>query len=370
LNIRSEDGTEKKIRINRIHLEQDAGKSIHDQHPKYSLIDLNRAGIALMEIVTEPDVRSPHEAAEYVKKLRALLRYIGSCDGNMEQGSMRCDANVSVRRPGGELGTRCEIKNLNSVRNIMKAIEHEGMRQVEILENGGKIDQETRLFDANTGYTRTMRTKEDANDYRYFPDPDLLPVCVDDEMIAKLKAELPELPDEKINRYVKELGLSQYDAEVIVADEEIAKYFEEAINGANAKIVANWISSELFGMLNKNSMELSECKIKPAMLRDMVALIDKGTISGKIAKVVFEEMFASGTEAAKIVEAKGLTQVSDRSSIEPIIDEVIAANPDSVAAYKAGKDKLFGFFVGQVMQKTGGKASPVMVNEILKEKLS
>jgi aspartyl-tRNA(Asn)/glutamyl-tRNA(Gln) amidotransferase subunit B len=370
LNIRSEDGSEKKIRINRIHLEQDAGKSIHDQHPKYSLIDLNRAGVALMEIVTEPDVSSPHEAAEYVKKLRALLRALGSCDGNMEQGSMRCDANVSVRRPGAPLGTRCEIKNLNSVRNIVKAIEHEAMRQVEVLESGGQVDQETRLFDVNTGHTRVMRTKEDANDYRYFPDPDLLPVCVDDEMIARIKADLPELPDEKISRYVKDFGLSQYDAEVIVADEDIAKYFEEASKGANAKVVANWISSELFGMLNKNSVEIAECKITPAMLRDMVALIDNGTISGKIAKVVFEEMFETGVEPAKIVEEKGLVQVSDRSSIEPIIDEVIAANPDSVAAYRSGKDKLFGFFVGQVMKQTGGKASPAMVNDILKEKLS
>jgi aspartyl-tRNA(Asn)/glutamyl-tRNA(Gln) amidotransferase subunit B len=369
LNVRTEDGSEKRIRINRIHLEQDAGKSIHDQHPEYSLIDLNRSGIALMEVVTEPDMSSPYEAAEYVKKLRTLFRYVGSCDGNMDQGSMRCDANISVRKPGGELGTRCEIKNLNSVKNITKAIEYEAMRQVELLESGGTVDQETRLFDVNTGQTRTMRSKEDANDYRYFPDPDLLPVRVDDALIEKLRAELPELPDAKIHRYVSELGLSQYDAEVIVADEDIAKYFEEASAGANAKNVANWISSELFGRLNKNSIALSECKITPVMIRDLVALIEKGTISGKIAKTVFEEMFESGDAAEKIVEAKGLVQVSDRSSIEPIIDEVIAANPDSVEAYRSGKDKLFGFFVGQVMKKTGGKASPSMVNELLKEKL-
>tara|TARA_B110000503_G_scaffold7870_1_gene10701 strand:- start:5743 stop:7188 length:1446 start_codon:yes stop_codon:yes gene_type:complete len=369
LNIKSEDGSTKKVRINRIHLEQDAGKSIHDQHPEYSLIDLNRSGIALMEVVTEPDMSSPYEAAEYVKKLRTLLRYIGSCDGNMEQGSMRCDANISVRKPGGELGIRCEIKNLNSVKNITKAIEYEAMRQVELLESGMQVDQETRLFDVNTGQTRTMRSKEDANDYRYFPDPDLLPVRVDDALIEKLKAELPELPDEKIHRYVSDLGLSQYDAEVIVADEDIAKYFEEASIGANAKNVANWISSELFGRLNKNSMTLSECKITPMMIRDLVALIEKGTISGKIAKIIFEEMFESGDAAEKIVKAKGLVQVSDRSSIEPIIDEVIAANPDSVEAYRSGKDKLFGFFVGQVMKKTAGKASPSMVNELLKEKL-
>ncbi len=369
LSVRLEDGSEKKIRINRIHLEQDAGKSIHDQHPEYSLIDLNRSGIALMEVVTEPDMSSPHEAAEYVKKLRSLLRYIGSCDGNMEQGSMRCDANISVRKPGGRLGIRCEIKNLNSVKNITKAIEYEAMRQVELIESGGTVDQETRLFDAGIGKTRTMRSKEDANDYRYFPDPDLLPVRVDEELIEKLRAELPELPDAKISRYVSELGLNQYDAEVIVADEETAGYFEEASTGANAKIVANWISSELFGRLNKNSMMIGECKITPSMIRDLVLLIEKGAISGKIAKIVFEEMFDSGDTAEKIVKEKGLTQVSDRASIEPIIDEVIAANPDSVEAYRNGKDKLFGFFVGQVMKKTGGKASPSMVNEILKEKL-
>ena len=370
LDVMTEEGVEKRIRINRIHLEQDAGKSIHDQHPEYSLIDLNRSGIALIEIVTEPDMSSPYEAADYVKKLRSLVRYIGSCDGNMDQGSMRCDANISVRKPGGELGTRCEIKNLNSVKNITKAIEYEAMRQVELLESGGTVDQETRLFDAATGVTRTMRSKEDANDYRYFPDPDLLPVHVSDELIAKLKAELPELTSEKVSRYVSELGLNKYDAEVIVADMETAKYFEEASAGANAKIVANWISSELFGRLNKNSMTLSECKITPKMIQDMVVLIDNGTISGKIAKTVFEEMFESGDSAEKIVKEKGLTQVSDRGSIEPIIDEIIVANPDSVASYRGGKDKLFGFFVGQVMKKTGGKASPQMVNEILKEKLA
>ncbi|MDP5110225.1 MAG: Asp-tRNA(Asn)/Glu-tRNA(Gln) amidotransferase subunit GatB [Rickettsiaceae bacterium] len=370
LNVMTEGGQEKKIRINRIHLEQDAGKSIHDQHPEYSLIDLNRSGIALMEIVTEPDISSPFEAADYVRKLRSLLRYIGSCDGNMEQGSMRCDANISVRKPGEKFGTRCEIKNLNSVKNITKAIEYEAMRQVELLESGAKVDQETRLFDVNTGQTRTMRSKEDANDYRYFPDPDLLPVHIDEELITKLKADLPELPAEKVRRYVSELGLNQYDAEVIIADIDIAKYFEEASAGANAKLVANWISSELFGRLNKHSMTLAECKITPKMLKNLVALIDDGTISGKIAKNVFEEMFESGQEPDKIVEDKGLKQVSDRGSIEPIIDEIIAANPESVEAYRAGKDKLFGFFVGQIMKKTGGKASPQMVNEILKEKLS
>ncbi len=370
LFIKTSSGTEKRIRINRIHLEQDAGKSMHDQFPNFSLIDLNRSGVALMEIVTEPDLSSPYEAAEYVKKLRSLLRCIGSCDGNMEQGSLRCDANISVRKTGEALGTRCEIKNVNSVKNIVKAIEYEAARQVEILENGGKIDQETRLFDATTGETRTMRSKEDANDYRYFPDPDLLPVHVEEELIERLRAELPELPDAKIARYVREFGLNQYDAEVIVADEETAKYFEEASAGATPKIVANWISSELFGRLNKNNMELADCKITPTMIKELVLLIEDGTISGKIAKSVFEEMFESGDSPEKIVKEKGLIQVSDTSTLEPIIDEIIAANPDSVAEYKSGKDKLFGFFVGQVMKKTAGKASPQMVNDLLKEKLS
>jgi aspartyl-tRNA(Asn)/glutamyl-tRNA(Gln) amidotransferase subunit B len=370
LFVKTEDKLEKKIRINRIHLEQDAGKSMHDQFPNLTLIDLNRSGVALMEIVTEPDLSSPYEAAEYVKKLRSLLRSIGSCDGNMEQGSLRCDANISVRKKGEDLGTRCEIKNLNSIKNIVKAIEYEALRQVEIIENGGKVDQETRLFDANTGETRTMRSKEDANDYRYFSDPDLLPVFVEDELINRLRSELPELPDAKIARYVKEFALNQYDAEVIVADEETAKFFEEASVGATPKIVANWISSELFGKLNKNNMELSDCKITAAMLKELVLLIETGTISGKIAKSVFEEMFESGHSPEKIVKEKGLVQVSDTNTLEPIIDKIIAANPQSVEDYKNGKDKLFSFFVGQVMKQTSGKASPQMVNDLLKEKLS
>lgn len=369
LNITLEDGTTKKIRINRIHLEQDAGKSMHDQHPDYSLIDLNRSGVALMEIVSEPDLSSPHEASEYVKKLRSILRYVGSCDGNMEQGSMRCDANISVRRPGEPLGTRCEIKNLNSIKNIVKAIEYEAMRQVEILESGGVVDQETRLFNVHSGQTKTMRSKEDANDYRYFPDPDLLPVVIDDELIEKLRSELPELPDAKINRYINDLELSKYDAEVLVADEETTEYFEEASKLTNAKIVANWITSELFGKLNKSGIKLSECKITPQMLCEMVRMIDQGVISGKIAKIVFEEMFNSGLSAEQIVKEKGLTQVSDASSIIPIIDQVIAENAEFVNEYKNGKEKLFGFFVGKVMQKSGGKASPSLVNDLLKDKL-
>lgn len=369
LMITSKDGEAKRIRINRIHLEQDAGKSMHDQSPDYSLIDLNRSGIALMEIVSEPDLSSPEEAAEYVKKLRSILRYVETCDGNMEQGSMRCDANVSVRKPGDPLGTRCEIKNVNSVRNIVKAIEYEAMRQVEILETGGKVDQETRLFDANKGETRTMRSKEEANDYRYFPDPDLLPVHVEESLIEKIRDTLPELPDEKINRYVGNMGLSRYDAEVIVSDMETAKYFEEAAEGHSPKLVSNWICSELFGRLNKNSMELSDCPISPKQIGQLITLIEDGTISGKIAKTVFEEMFKSGDDPEKIVEEKGLVQVADRGSIEPVIDGILAANEDKVEQYKSGKDKLFGFFVGQVMKQTGGKANPALVNEILKEKL-
>lgn len=369
LQITLEDGSEKIIRINRIHIEQDAGKSIHDQHPNFSLIDLNRSGIALMEIVSEADIRSPYEAAEYVKKLRSILRYVGSCDGNMDQGSMRCDANVSVRKAGEEFGTRCEIKNVNSIKNIVKAIEYEAMRQVEVLELGGTIDQETRLFDANTGQTRTMRSKENANDYRYFPDPDLLPLVIDDDLIAKMQSELPELPDAKIQRYISELGLSKYDAEVLVADEEAATYFEEASQGTNAKVVANWLTSELFGKLNKNSLTLGECKITPKMLQEIVSLIENNTISGKIAKIVFEEMFITGKDAAVIIKEKSLVQVSDRGTIEPIIEQIIAANPKEVEEYRSGKDKLFGFFVGQAMKQTGGKASPQLVNELLKEKL-
>lgn len=370
LNITLEDGSEKKVRINRIHLEQDAGKSMHDQSPEYTLIDLNRSGIALMEIVTEPDLSSPYEASEYVKKLRSLLRCIGSCDGNMDEGSMRCDANVSVRRPGEALGTRCEIKNLNSVRNIVKAIEFEAMRQVELLENGEKVDQETRLFDTNNGETRTMRSKEDANDYRYFPDPDLLPVRVSDELIELMRSRLPELPDAKIHRYVEKFGLNKYDAEVIVADEETAAYFEQASKEGNHKLIANWICSELFGRLNKSGISLDKCKITPLNLSVLIGLIEDKTISGKIAKKVFEIMFDTGDSPKKIVEDQGLVQVSDKGEIEPIIDQILAENPDSVAAYKEGKDKLFGFFVGQVMKKTGGKASPQTVNDLLKEKLS
>ncbi|WP_341751572.1 Asp-tRNA(Asn)/Glu-tRNA(Gln) amidotransferase subunit GatB [Candidatus Tisiphia endosymbiont of Piscicola geometra] len=367
LDIVTEQRTTKRIRINRLHLEQDAGKSIHDQSPYYSFIDLNRSGVGLMEIVTEPDLSSPEETAEFVRKLRALLRYIGSCDGDMEKGSLRCDANISVRLPGNPLGTRCEIKNINSIRNIMRAIEFEANRQVNLIENGQTILQETRLFDADIGETRTMRLKEESHDYRYFPDPDLLPIVLSEELIEQLARELPELPDAKIKRYIAEYSLNTYDAEVLAADEQVAYYFEAAVTLCNPKILANWIISELFGQLNKNAISLNECKITPKMLAQMVKLIEDGVISGKIAKVVFETMFETGEQPEKIIKEKGLVQMSDSGILSAIIDEILSENPDSVAAYKSGKDKLFGFFVGQVMKKTEGKANPNLVNDLLKD---
>jgi aspartyl-tRNA(Asn)/glutamyl-tRNA(Gln) amidotransferase subunit B len=374
VSINLEDGSEKIIRIARIHLEQDAGKSIHDQSPQYSFIDLNRSGIALMEIVTEPDLRSPFEAAEYVKKLRSILRYVGSCDGDMESGSMRVDANVSVRRIGQPLGTRCEIKNVNSIKNIVKAIEYEALRQIEMLENGIPIDQETRLFDADKGITKTMRSKEDAQDYRYFPDPDLLPVIVTDELIQKLRKEIPELPDQKMHRYVNDMGITSYNASVIVSEEVNTKFFEEAISLAkDTKIepntIANWFIVELFALLNKASLDLHQSKIKPSMLIEMLKLIENGDISGKIAKTVFEIMFDNGDKPTNIIKEHGLIQVSDESEIIKIVDEVLDENQSSVEEYKSGKDRLFGFFVGCVMKKTQGKANPALVNKILKDKL-
>ncbi|RYE06068.1 MAG: Asp-tRNA(Asn)/Glu-tRNA(Gln) amidotransferase subunit GatB [Rickettsiaceae bacterium] len=369
--IRLEDGTSKTIRINRLHLEQDAGKSIHDQSPTSSLIDLNRSGIALMEIVTEPDISSPQEAASYVTKLRAILRTIGSCDGDMEKGSLRCDANVSVRKQGDELGTRCEIKNINSIKNIVKAIEYEAKRQVELLEKGEVINQETRLYDADTNMTRTMRLKEDAHDYRYFPDPDLLPVIIADDVIAQIKKELPELPDAKIARYIKEIGLNRYDAEVIVEDESTAKYFEQAILvGNNAKLVANWMISYLFSLLNKGAINIKDCQITPDMLGRTINLIEQGLISGKIAKDILEIMFETGGQPEQIIEEKGLRQISNNQELESIIDQVISENQSSVFDFNNGRDKLFGFFVGQVMKKSNGKANPILVNDLLKKKLT
>jgi aspartyl-tRNA(Asn)/glutamyl-tRNA(Gln) amidotransferase subunit B len=361
---------EKSIGIERLHLEQDAGKSLHDQHPRKSYIDLNRSGVALMEIVSRPDLRSAAEAAAYVSKLRSILRYLGTCDGNMQEGSLRCDANVSVRKPGAELGTRCEIKNLNSIRFMQMAINHEARRQIEVIEGGGKIDQQTRLYDANRDETRSMRSKEDAHDYRYFPDPDLLPLILTEDYIADIAAELPELPDAKQARFIAEYGLSEEDASQLVEERETAAYYETVAEGRDKKLAANWLLSELFGALNKVGKGLAESPVSAKFLGGLIALISDGTISGRIAKDVFAEMFEHGRDADSIVEAKGLRQVSDAGAITDLIEAVIAANQDKVVEFKSGKDKLFGFFVGQVMQQSQGKANPQLVNQVLREKLN
>ncbi|WP_372001787.1 Asp-tRNA(Asn)/Glu-tRNA(Gln) amidotransferase subunit GatB [Tistrella mobilis] len=365
-----DDGETMTVGIERLHLEQDAGKSMHDQRPGETLIDLNRSGVALMEIVSKPDMRSPEQAGAYMRKLRTILRYIGSCDGNMEEGSLRCDANVSVRRPGGPLGTRCEIKNLNSIRHIMRAIEFEAHRQIAIIEDGGAISQETRLYDVNKGETRTMRSKEEAHDYRYFPDPDLLPLKFDEAFVEAQRAALPELPDAKKARFQDQYGLSAYDAGVLVGEQVSADFFETAAKGRDAKLVANWMSTELFGALNRLSKGIEESPVSAEALGGLVDLIQDGTISGRIAKEVFAEMLETGETAGQVVERKGLKQVSDEGAIAAAIDQVIAANPDKLAEYKGGKTKLAGFFVGQVMKATGGKANPQVVNRLLDEKLN
>ncbi|MBL4804243.1 MAG: Asp-tRNA(Asn)/Glu-tRNA(Gln) amidotransferase subunit GatB [Alphaproteobacteria bacterium] len=363
------DGTVKEIGITRLHLEQDAGKSLHDQHPTKSFVDLNRSGCALMEIVSEPDIRGPEEAAAYLSKLRMILRYLGTCDGNMEEGSMRADVNISVRKPGGPLGTRAEIKNVNSVKAVQQAIDYEVQRQIEIIEDGGEVDQETRLWDPNKSETRSMRSKEEAHDYRYFPDPDLLPLHVSNDQIESIRTTLPELPDQKKHRFMDDYGLSLYDASVLIAEQQRAQYYEDVANDNDAKLAANWVINELLGILNKNEKKLSESPITAENLSGLIKLISDGTISGKIAKDVFADMYDTGKAAADIVEEKGLKQVTDTGAIEAIVDEVIAENPDNVEAYKGGKDKLFGFFVGQVMKKSQGKANPAVVNELLKKKL-
>ena len=364
------DGSTKEIGVTRLHMEQDAGKSLHDQHPTKSFVDLNRSGCALMEIVSEPDIRGPEEAAAYLSKLRMILRYLGTCDGNMEEGSMRADVNVFVRKVGAGLGTRCEIKNVNSVKAVQASIEYEARRQIEIIEAGGTIKQETRLWDPTKLETRSMRSKEEAHDYRYFPDPDLLPLELDPKWIAEIKATLPELPDQKKHRFMKDFGLSLYDSTVLIAEKTRAEYFETAANDSDPKLAANWILNELMGLLNKEGRDIVDSPIKARQIGGLVALIQDNTISGKIAKEVFADMYASGDDAAKIVESKGLKQITDTGAIESIIDKIIAANPDNVAGYKAGKDKLFGFFVGQVMKETGGKANPAIINDLLKKKLS
>ena len=363
------DGSSRDIGIERLHLEQDAGKSLHDQHPSKSYIDLNRSGVALMEIVSRPDMRSAEEAGAYVTKLRSILRFLGTCDGNMEEGSMRADCNVSVRRPGEALGTRTETKNLNSIRFIGMAINYEVARQIEILEDGGRIDQETRLFDTSTGMTRAMRSKEDAHDYRYFPDPDLLPLQLDQDWVDGLKQNLPELPDALKARLINDFGLSPYDATVISEDRATAAFYEDVAKGHDAKLAANWMTVELFGALNKLGKTLAESPITPSQLGELVGLIGDGTISGRIAKDVFAEMVETGGNATTIIEEKGLKQVSDTGAIEAMIDDVLAANQDKVDEYRGGKDKLFGFFVGQVMKASKGQANPGMVNQLLKSKL-
>jgi aspartyl-tRNA(Asn)/glutamyl-tRNA(Gln) amidotransferase subunit B len=362
-------GATRIVRIERVHLEQDAGKSLHDQSPTESLVDLNRSGIALMEIVSKPDMRSAEEAGAYVKKLRTILRYLGTCDGNMEEGSLRADVNVSVRKPGEPLGMRCEIKNVNSFRFIQQAIEYEARRQIDVLESGGKIDQETRLFDAKTGETRTMRSKEDAHDYRYFPDPDLLPLVLDEAYVSAIAASLPELPDVRKARYIQDFGLSPYDASVLVSERETAAYYEEVAKGRDAKIAANWVIVELFGVLNKKGKAIEESPVSAARLGELIDLISDGTLSGRMAKEVFEIMVETGTAPKQIVEERGMVQLTDTGAIEAAIDEVIAANPDKVADIRAGKDKLLGWFVGQVMKSTGGKANPQVLNDILKKKV-
>jgi aspartyl-tRNA(Asn)/glutamyl-tRNA(Gln) amidotransferase subunit B len=357
-----------QVGIERLHLEQDAGKSLHDQHPDQSFVDLNRSGVALMEIVSKPDLRSSEEAAAFLKKLRAIVRYLGTCDGNMDEGSMRADVNVSVRRPGGPLGTRCEIKNVNSMRFVAAAVEFEARRQVDIIEAGGTIKQETRLYDNKKNETRSMRSKEEAHDYRYFPDPDLLPLEFDDAFIAKIKASLPELPDDKKDRFIREYGLSPYDAGVLISERESADFFERVAKGRDAKLAANWVINELFGRLNKEDKPITESPISAAAMGSIVSLISDGTISGKIAKDVFEIVWTEGGDPAEIVEKRGMKQVTDMGAIEAAVDQVIAANPQKVEQAKA-KPSMIGWFVGQVMQATGGKANPQAVNELIKKKL-
>jgi aspartyl-tRNA(Asn)/glutamyl-tRNA(Gln) amidotransferase subunit B len=373
LEIVLEDGTRKTIGITRAHLEEDAGKSLHEDFHGLSGIDLNRAGTPLLEIVSEPDLRSAKEAVAYMKKIHTLVRYLGICDGNMQEGSFRCDANVSVRPAGqAEFGTRAEIKNLNSFRFVERAINYEVERQIDLIESGGKVVQETRLYDPDKGETRSMRSKEEANDYRYFPDPDLLPLAIGDDLIESVRATLPELPDEKAARFVRDFGLSEYDAGVLTASREMADYYETVVArlGGNAKLAANWVMGELSGALNKENLDVTGSRVGADALAGLLVRIVDNTISGKIAKDVFEAMWSEGKAADEIIEAKGLKQITDTSAIEQAIDEVMAKNPGQLAEYRSGKDKLFGFFVGQVMKATGGKANPAQLNELLKKKLA
>jgi aspartyl-tRNA(Asn)/glutamyl-tRNA(Gln) amidotransferase subunit B len=365
------DNEVKRIGITRIHMEEDAGKNIHDSRGEYSYVDLNRTGVPLMEIVSEPDLRSPHEAAEYMKKLRAVLMYLGVCDGNMEQGSLRCDANVSIRPFGQkEFGTRTELKNINSFRFVEKALEYEIRRQTNIVEDGGKIVQETRLWDSAAGVTQSMRSKEEAHDYRYFPEPDLPPIVVDNAWIDRIKAGLPELPDQKRQRFIKTYGLPEHDSELLTTERGVADWFEEAVKaGGQAKAVSNWIMGDLMRIMNEENKTIGDMPIKPAQLAGMLKLMDDGTISGKIAKTVFEEICNTGKNADEIVKEKGLVQISDTGEIEKAVDDILAKHPDEIGRFRAGDEKLIGFFVGQVMKATKGKANPKVLNDLLMKKL-
>jgi aspartyl-tRNA(Asn)/glutamyl-tRNA(Gln) amidotransferase subunit B len=369
VEIELQDGTIKHIGITRLHLEQDAGKSMHDQHPSKSVIDLNRAGVGLMEIVSEPDIRSPEEAGAYLRKIRQILRYLGTCDGNMEEGSMRADVNVSVRKPGEDFRTRCEIKNVNSVRFVMHAVEAEAVRQIAVWEAGEEVVQETRLYDPARGETRSMRSKEDAHDYRYFPEPDLLPLVLDEAWVAALKEKLPELPDAKRRRFCEEYGIPFYDAGVLVAEQATADFYESVAKGRDARLAANWISGDFFAAMNRTGGTIENPPVSAKALGELIDLISDKTINGRIAKDVFEEMVETGKSPSAIVEEKGLRQVTDTGAIDAAVAQVLAANPDKVAEYKSGKDKLFGFFVGQVMKAMAGKGNPALVNEAVKAQL-
>ena len=368
ITIDLEEGIEKEVRIERLHLEQDAGKSLHDQHPSYSYVDLNRSGVALMEIVSMPDMSSADEAQAYIKKLRNIMKYLQTCDGNMDEGSLRADINVSVRKPGDDLGTRCEIKNVNSIKFIGQAIDYEAKRQIDLIENGEKIKQQTRLFDPKKGQTRSMRSKEEAHDYRYFPDPDLLPLTFTDEFVESIRKTLPELPDIRRSRFVDNFDLSPYDAGILVSEKETADYFEIASKGSNSKLVCNWIVGELFSILNKDNITIAKSPITPENLGKLINLIDDGTITGRIAKDVFEIMVETGNDPISIVNSNDMKQVSDEGEIEKIIEAIMQSNPDQVRALEE-KPNLMGWFVGQVMKQTQGKANPQKVNEILNKKL-
>ena len=369
VEIETENG-QKKIGVERLHLEQDAGKSLHDQDPNFTFVDLNRSGIALMEIVSKPDMSSPEEAVEYVRKVRSILRYLGTCDGNMEQGSLRADVNVSVNKPGNELGTRCEIKNLNSFKFIHAAIVYEAKRQIKLIEQGESVNQETRLFNTQSGETRSMRSKEDAHDYRYFPDPDLLPLTLDDDWIKGLQDSIPELPDQIKERFINEYSLSSYDANIIVSDKATSEYFEDVVKNRSPKLVTTWVTGELFSILNKKNLIIEDSPITSKQLGELVDNIENGKISNRQAKEVLEEMCESGKGALEIIDEKGLSQISDENEIESLVDNVLNSNPENVKKYKNGKDKLFGFFVGEAMKLSKGKANPKIVNDLIKKKLS